>query len=408
MFLRNCPLCYLAFACADEVVRHVHNEHQCLTDEEQVKIEVARAVSDRLGPANFAELLSVVDDAAISLLLPTSPGARMTSLDGYWLEHLAKSAYDRMAQELHPAVLWKLVPRLGAALSVVEHGTKDRGLALLVSNKRVAIFWLPFSPRARASVGRAFAVRDLLDALQRFPPYRVLVIGGGRPRILEGWAGCLDEVQLFDQEAPQSGVTEADAFLAERVRRTTELPLVVVGPSRSLGIWRERSGHSSVLVGTVPSHDVDASAGVVASLAQPLITVWREAVTTVETASLGHADRAGLVKWGLDSAWSALTDGSAEHLWVRRDFASAAVRRGTRWKLRPEAPQRVRGHNDDVVEELLRAAWRADATVSFVETGVLPSEEPVGAQLSSSRRHRDRARGANVRIVDLRSQAQLA
>ena len=178
MSLRSCPLCDLGFGCTNEVFRHVLNEHHCLTDEEQLKVEVVRAASAPLDWANFSELQSIVDDVAISLLLPTTPAARMTSLDSAWLEHLAKSAYRRMAQELHPAVIWKVMPRLAAALSVLEHGSKDRGLAILVSNKRLAIFWLPFSPRARASVGRAFAVRDLLDALQRFPRYRVLVMGG--------------------------------------------------------------------------------------------------------------------------------------------------------------------------------------------------------------------------------------
>lgn len=411
MFLRSCPLCDLAFACANEMLWHVHNEHHCLTDEEEVVVEVVRAASDQLGPANFAELLSFVDEVAISLLLPTTPAARMTSVDSAWLEHLAKSAYHRMAQELHPAVIWKIMPRLGTALSVLEHGSndsKDRGLALLVSNKRIAIFWLPFSPRARASVGRAFAVRDLLDALQRFPRYRVLVVGARRPRILEGWAGRLDEVQSVEQEVAQSGPPDVDAFLADRVSKTAELPLVVVGPPRLLGIWRQRSRHSSSLVGTVPSHHLEASAGVIASMAEPLITLWRDAVTTVETASLGHAERAGLVKWGLEPAWSALAEGSAEHLWVRRDFASAAVWQEGRWELRSGAPQRVRGHVDDVVEELLRAAWRADAAVSFVDSGVLSSEEPVATQLAQSRPDPNPAPGASVRVVDLRSQAQLA
>jgi hypothetical protein len=407
MFLRSCPLCDLACAGANEVLWHVHNEHHCLTDEQQVKVEAVRAASDQLGPANFAELQSLVDDVAISLLLPTTPVGQMRDVDSAGLEHLARSAYHRMAQELHPAIIWKVMPRLGAALSVLEQSSMDRGLAVLVSSKRIAIFSLPTSPRARASVGRAFAMRELLDALQLFPRYRVLVIGGGRPRILEGWAGRLDEVRIGEQEVRQSGVPEAEACLAARVSQSTELPLVAVGPPGLLGTWRERSHHSSLLVGTVPSEHLDASAEALAGMAQPLVTLWRDAMTTVETASLGHAERAGLVKWGLEAAWSSLADGSAEHLWVRRDFASAAVWQGARWELCSAVTQRVQGHSDDVVEELLRAAWRVGANVSFVAKGVLPSEEPIGAQLAPSPRDRGGTRQADV-IVDLRSQAQLA
>ena len=54
------------------------------------------------------------------------------------------------------------MPRLGATLAVIDHGPKDEGLAMFVSTKRIAVFWLPFAPRARASVSDKFAVRDLL------------------------------------------------------------------------------------------------------------------------------------------------------------------------------------------------------------------------------------------------------
>jgi hypothetical protein len=408
MFLRSCPLCDLAFGCANEVLWHVHHEHQCLTEEEQLEVEVARAAAEALDWANFTELRSIVDDVAISLLLPTTPAARLTSPDSAWLEHLAKSAYQRMAQELHPAIIGNVTQRLRAAFSVLEHGAKDKGLAILVSKKRLAIFWLPFSPRARASVGHAFAVRDLLDALQRFPRYRVVVIGGHRPRVLEGWAGQLDEVQYVAEGVPHSGVPEADALLADRLATSMELPLVVIGPARLLGTWRERSRHSSLLVGTVQTNDLDVPEDAIAKMAHPLVTLWREALTTVEAASLGHAERAGLVKWGLEPVWSALQDGSAEHLWVRRDFASPAVWQSTGWQLQVSAPTRVRGHSDDVVEELLRAARKADVTVRFFEKGVLPLEEPVGAQLAASRPAWGTPHKGHALVVDLSSQAQPA
>ncbi len=62
------------------MVRHVHDEHPCFTEEQQLKVEVVQAVSAELNWATFSELQSVVDDVAISLLLPTTPGrARPTS-----------------------------------------------------------------------------------------------------------------------------------------------------------------------------------------------------------------------------------------------------------------------------------------------------------------------------------------
>ena len=182
---------------------------------------------------------------------------------------------------------------------------------------------------------------------------------------------------------------------------------MVIGPGRFLEIWRERSRPPSLLIGTVQSDRPDVSADHVAKMAQPLVTLWREAVATVETAALGYAERAGLVKWGLRPAWSALVDGSAERIWVRRDFASAAVRTGTDWQLQADAGGGRRDHTDDIVEEVLRAARRVDTTVSFVGRAALPSGELIGAQLATTRRDRGGRHRTSVGVVDLSSQAQL-
>ena len=127
MFLGSCPFCSLAFASAGEVVWHVHDEHHWLTEEEQLNVEVVQAVSDELNWANFSELQSTVDDVAISLLVPTTPGARKTSLGSTCLARVAKTAYDRMAQKMHPAAIWKVMPRLGAALGGDRARPERRG-----------------------------------------------------------------------------------------------------------------------------------------------------------------------------------------------------------------------------------------------------------------------------------------
>jgi len=383
MFLRYCPLCNLTFGCANELVWHIHNEHHRLTDDEQLKVELAQAASTELDWPTFAGLESAVSDAAISLLLGTTPGARRAGIDSAWLEHLSRSAYRRMAQELHPAVLAKIVPRLAATLSALECGPRGKGLAVLVSTTKIATFWLPLAPRARAALGTRFAVRDLLDALQRFPHYRALVLGGHGPRILEGWADSLDEVDCAVERRHHDPVSEADAVMAERVSASTELPLIVIGPPRLVGAWRERSHHSSLLIGTVGAHHLDAPKSVIATLAEPLVSTWREAVTTVETASLGHAERAGLIQWGLEATWAALAEGQTEHVWVRRDFAAPAVRDGNAWHLQPGPCVGFRRHTDDIVEELIRLATDVGATVTFVDKLAFASDEPLGVQVAN-------------------------
>jgi hypothetical protein len=404
MSLRSCPLCHLIFGSTNELVWHIHNEHHYLTEEEGLKVEVSQAASAQLDEATLGDLVLAVDEGSMSLLLATTPAPQMTSIDLAWLRYLSKSAYRTMAKELHPAVLSKMVPRWEAALSIAKFGHKDKGLAVLVSTKKMAVFCLPFPPRPRVALGISFAVRDLVDALQRFPRYRVLVLGGRRPRILEGWADHLSEVKGPDEPHRESALREADVALADRVSWATDLPLVLIGPARLLSAWSTQSRHSSLLIGSVESHHPDAPARAIAAMAEPLVSAWREAAVAVEVASLGHADRAGLVKWGLGPTWSALSQGTAEHLWVRRDFAAPAIRHGTGWEISPAAGLGARAHTCDVVEELIRAARDVEAKVSFVDKGALPSIEPVGAQLARSRSHRSEHRPGDLPIVDLTSE----
>ena len=62
--------------------------------------------------------------------------------------------------------------RLSRAVAAAEGSPTDRGLAVLVNERHLAMVTLPFEPRDRAVVDGAFATRDLEYALQRYPLYR--------------------------------------------------------------------------------------------------------------------------------------------------------------------------------------------------------------------------------------------
>ena len=229
------------------------------------------------------------------------------------------------------------MPRLGAALAVLEHGPKDKGLAMFVSTKRIAVFGSRFAPLARASVGMSSLSRPA-RRVAAISSFRALVMGGGRPRVLEGWAGHLHEVDCAYPELAGSGLDGAKVLLADRVSRTTEFPLAVIGPGRLLEMWRERSRHPSLLIGTVQSDRADVSADRIAKMAQPLITLWREAVATVETAALRYAERAGLVKWGLGPACPG-AGGLCVYGYPERHRLATSDRRW-RWPSRPHRRHR--------------------------------------------------------------------
>ena len=85
MSLRSCPLCHLIFGSTNELVWHIHSEHHYLTEEEGLKVEVSQAASAQLDEATLGELVLAVDEGSMSLLLSTTPGPQMTSIDLAWV-----------------------------------------------------------------------------------------------------------------------------------------------------------------------------------------------------------------------------------------------------------------------------------------------------------------------------------
>lgn len=418
--MATCPFCNLIFRSHNEVPSHIHHEHHRLSEDESLELEVSVARQAELNWGVFHKLQSAVCEPSVSLLLPTIPTAftgRMANIDRRWLDMLAKNAYRRMAQVLHPETLATMERRLDKAVAAAELGPYDKGLAVFVSARQIALFRLPIAPRARAAVGRSFAVRDLLLSLQCFPRYRVLVIGAHVPRVLEGWGNHLTEVELPTsaprEQANAAGpdatvdllrspadsaeveadgtlyeghhraeVREADAVLAERARRTTELPLVVIGPAGLLTAWSQGSRYSALAIGTVRTHHLAETSHAIAQMAGRRVAAWQEAVEAVDIACLEHAERNGLIEWGISAASSAIASGKVEHLWVGRDFSTplvvpvpgalaSLIATGAHWAI------------EDAVEELIRSAMAAGAQVHLVQTGTLKSKEAIGAQLAS-------------------------
>jgi len=405
MSLRCCPLCQLIFGSPNELVWHIHNEHHCVTEDEGLALEASQAASLHLGPASVASLVRSNEAAALSVFMATGPGPGVSNIDAAWLRHLSRVAYRRMKEQLHPAVFSQMALRFSAVLKVAYRRPADHGLAVFVSSRQMAVYGLPIAPRPRVLLGTHFAVRDLVDALQCFPRYRVLVLGAHQPRVLEGWSGRLSEVHCGGKEREQDSARAADAALAERVSAGDDLPLVLVGPAHLLSWWEAHSHHASLLIGTVHTHHVSAPCELLARMTAPVVSAWRDAVGAVQVSAMAHAEQNGLVTWGLSPVWSALAEHSVENLWVRRDFFAAAVRQGSGWQLEPAVAPRVPNRTDDVVEELVRAAWASRSNVYFFEPGAFGSDEPVGAQLVAARGHLGAQGGGRPHVVDLRESA---
>lgn len=277
----------------------------------------------------------------MSLLLWTTPAAVMTAPDKAELHQLAGLAAKRLALELKGEALRRMGERVDEAVRAAESTPTDHGLAIFVSSTETAVVPLPFSPRERAVVDQFFATRDVLDALQRYPMYRALVLRGPGVRLLEGRTGHL--VEVLDWQVPnpslrrvgqsawtprqrrRAAFAAADRAIAERVAILGRLPLVLIGRKHLLADFRSRSPHASSVVGEVPAWGSMHSMPSLAHLADPVIAAYREQHTGRYLQALADADREGAVVWGLEKVWEAVQAGQVERLWVERDFLEDKV-----------------------------------------------------------------------------------
>jgi hypothetical protein len=404
MTAHRCPRCKLLFAFRTELEWHLRNDHHPAVEEE-VGLRVELKSAHEVDESALADLQSSPVGPAVTVLLGTVPASVMTSLDAARLRRLAHRAADRL--QLEPgAPTTALRHRLARAVAAAEGAPTDHGLAILANTDHLALFRLPFDPGDRVVVDPTFAIRDLLDALQRFPPHRIVVLADP-PRVLEGQQAHLAETtdtsdgtrglsspnpfrleghkwrrrRSWAWRRPRrlAIITHADELLDQRNRAVGDLPLVVVGSRRLLADFRSRSRHAAATIGEVDRTRPNAPTTVLADLARPALSHWINNQQHARLGLLGHGEGSNQVAWGLTKVWHAVQDGTAQHLWVERHYAVPAYLSADGSVIRPTQDPETPGVIDDIIDDLLQAATTAGATVDIVDDGVLEHPEPIAA-----------------------------
>lgn len=393
MTVSHCPLCPLIFQFRTEVEDHLRNDHRSRADEEADLGAELEAADNELSWLRLRALQCAVSDPSVSLLLDTVPAPAMIPLDAARLRRLAERARQRLALELAGGELAHMEHRLARAIAAAQGGPTDAGLAVFVSARQVVIMRLPLAPKERVVVDPTFATRDLLDALQHRPRYRVAVLSRSGARLFEGRAHSLTEVSDAcgareptqalprgvggsDPARPESWVVRhlrrqalvarTDSALDARSQAAGRLPLVVVGAPRFVALFRRRSRHECDAIGHIRRGRSGVNAMSIHGLVTPDLEAWQRRLADEQAAEFEQAVRQGKVAWGVQAALAAILADGAEHLWVERGYAVPA-RRAEDGTLRlvddPETP----GVIDDVVDGLIVIATRKGIPTDIIE-----------------------------------------
>lgn len=381
MSVLHCPLCPLVFEFRTEVEYHLRNDHRSRRDEEaDLRKELQAAQSD-LTWSRLRALQSAVSDPSVSLLCDTTPALVMTSVDAARLRYLAHKACQRLNLEVRGNDLAQLEHRLARAVAAAEGGPTDAGIAVFVSARTLAIVRLPLEPKQRVVIDPTFATRDLLDALQSHPRYRVAVLGGARPRLFEGRGHSAADVSDLTATgtftAPERGIGRADAGRVEqwslrhhrlqaivrmtddaldaRIATAGDLPLILVGGPRLVAMFRRHSRHHRDVIGHVRRILTRSSAGDLKEIVAPTVEAWHRQLAHAQAARLEQADSQRQLAWGLETALPAVLAGQVEHLWVERSYMVPARTLGDGTVDIVDNPE-IPGVIDDIVDDLIEIA----------------------------------------------------
>lgn len=331
-----------------------------------------------LTPQAVAHLTVSGGHPCISVLMPTTPAARMAVADRARLDGLLLDAERRLADD-GVTDRERLVRELRRLARIAQDSGTSHALGIFVSDHVSRAWTLPVSVHPKVVVESTFATRDLLRALHRTPPHLVVRIDefgarvfwvatrvtlletverlpGGRPR-------PVGDRELAADRTPEDRrdlLARLDACMT-RLRSQRPAPLVLAGDP---GLVAELKGGATWLhrlAGEVVDARADAPDELFSATALCLEDyLRRRGQQSLHDLHEAVATAPDQVVAGLDECWAAVT---------RRTPGTLLVEHGYVHPRPPGEGGEVASH--DLVDDLLELALEAGNLIAFVDDAEL-------------------------------------
>lgn len=348
-------------------------------------------------PALVTQLQAVSGYPAVSLLMTTTPAARMLPDDGARLAGLAREAERRLVElEGLPGARTALVTPLHDLVARTAHGPAGQGIAVYVSAATQAVVHLTLPVTDRVVVDPTFATRDLVRVLHRTPRHVVLALSAHEARVFDGLGDGLRPAQVrsfprvvdrpdpgrpLDAEHRKAFFRDVDRALGAYLQ-VQPAPLVLVGTDRVLADFRRVSTNLARLAGCVSGSLVTAPT---TDLVPRIRVVIEDYLLSREQEALDLLERranAGRVVSGIESTWLSARAERPEMLAVEEGFFFPARLEAGGDQL-VAAPHEIDHPEviDDAVDELIEAVLRRGGWVALTRDGALAAHGRVALTL---------------------------
>jgi hypothetical protein len=333
---------------------------------------------------------------ALTITLPTHRTSPDNRQDPIRVKNLVTQAANRLRGEFSKREIDPLLARLESLADSLDYRSTLDGLALFVNHGYARAFVLPFKLQERVIVDDAFAVRDLVFALNRTARYWVLSLSEKPTRLYEGTRDSLLEVTngAFpmthtgpggDAPLPGGFGVRRSAHRDERhmqffrqvdqaLRACTAddpLPVAVVGVDRYQAFFNEVTGQRDSIVATLVGNYDKATPHELSRLVWPLV---RAGLAQRRQRALEDLEKAvGEKKFasGMGEVWHTAAEGRGRLLLVEEGFSYPARLDPSGLYLDPADDPAAPGVLDDAVNDLITLVLDKQGQVVFVEDGQL-------------------------------------
>jgi len=345
-------------------------------------------------------LLQVISSyPAISVIMSTTPAARMLPSDAQRLLGMVRDVESRLAAESMPGVRATVLTPLADLVAYAVEGPATEAIAVFASAATGEVVHLNVPVVDRVVVDPTFATRDLVRDLHRTPRHVVLALSQHEARLFEGVGDDLRPApgRSFPRIAPGAEPAERGGRPMNAARRRSfyrdvdralgvflrvnPAPLVLVGAERELAEFRGLSVNLARLAGSVQGSLVTAPT---ADLAPRIRLVMQGYLRSRQQEALDLLDaRIGAKRAvsGIASAWLAAHAERPEMLAVEEGYFYPARVDASGELLSPARDLEHPDVIDDAVDELIETVLRRGGWVALVEDGALAEHERVALTL---------------------------
>lgn len=341
------------------------------------------------------EMLLLEQALCVSILINTTPGARMSEDDKHRLQAQSRDVLRRLELESDQGLVAVLTSRLRVGVDKAFRGPTDASLALFVSESTVRVFHLPVPVEDRVVIDPTFATRDVVVAVQSNPRFLLLHMDARSASLYRYNQKYLEPVLSGDFPALRAGrvrtgrdlerqrafLRTVDAGLARHLA-AQDLPVVLVGGERILAEFLKVTRNASQVSGMARGIHSRPALHELEDMGRSVMADHVADLSAAAQDTLYARLRAKRAVTGLLGCWHAAATSQPELLVVESGFAMAARTVAGGRYVEPSDDDEHPEVIDDAVDDLMEKVLRAGGFVSVVPDGTLREHGRVALTLA--------------------------